>query len=75
MENAKKSPVFGFSVDITNIKTQTAAISNVIAQYEGGLLTGELDPEVYIPKLLEELEAAGMSDIVTEAQSQLDAWK
>ena len=75
MENAKKSPVFGFSVDITNIKTQTAAISNVIAQYEGGLLTGELDPEVYIPKLLEELEAAGMSDIVAEAQSQLDAWK
>lgn len=75
MKNTKKSPVFGFAVDIEKIKTQTAAVSNVIAQYEGGLYTGELDPDVYIPKLLDELESAGMSDIVAEAQRQLDAWK
>lgn len=75
MANTKKSPIFGFNVNIDNIKTQTAAVANVIAQYEGGLLTGELDPEVYIPKLNDELEAAGMSDIIAEAQSQLDAWE
>lgn len=75
MANTKKSPIFGFNVNIDNIKTQTAAVSNVIAQYEGGLLTGELNPEEYIPKLNEELEAAGMNEIVEEAQQQLDAWK
>lgn len=75
MEESKKSPVFGFAVNIENVKTQTSAISNVIKQYEGGLYTGELDPEVYIPKMLEELENAGMSDVVAEAQKQLDAWK
>lgn len=75
LKNAKRSPVFGFAVNIANIKTQTAAISNVTAQYVSGLLTGELDPAVYIPKLLGELEAAGMGDIVKEAQSQLDVWK
>lgn len=75
MANTKKSPIFGFNVNIDNIKTQTAAVSNVIAQYEGGLLTGELNPEEYIPKLNEELEAAGMNEIIEEAQQQLDAWK
>ena len=75
MENAKKSPIFGFNVNIENIKTQTASVSNVIAQYSSGLLTGELDPEVYIPKMNEELKSAGMDDVVAEAQKQLDTWK
>ncbi len=74
MENTKKSPVFGFTVNVENIKSQVSAVSNVIAQYEGGLYTGELDPEVYIPKFLEELDAAGMSTMLPEAQTQLDGW-
>ena len=74
MENTKKSPVFGFTVNVENIKSQVSAVSNVIAQYEGGLYTGELDPEVYIPKFLEELDAAGKSTMLPEAQTQLDGW-
>lgn len=74
MQDAVPSPVYGFTMDTANIKNAAAAISNVETQYLGGLLTGELDPEVYIPEFLAALESAGINDVVAEAQTQLDAW-
>lgn len=74
MQSAPNSPIFGFSFNTANVKNQIAAISNVEAKYLGGLLTGEMDPDVYIPQLVAELEQAGIADVITEAQAQLDAW-
>ena len=74
MQNAPNSPIFGFTFNVINVKNQIAAISNIESQYLGGLLTGELNPEEYIPKFVSELEAAGIGDVIVEAQSQLDAW-
>jgi putative aldouronate transport system substrate-binding protein len=75
MENAVISPIYGFTMDTANVKTAVASISNVESQYLGGLLTGELDPDVYIPEFISALENAGINDVITEAQSQLDAWE
>lgn len=75
IENAKKSPLFGFSFDTTNVANQVSAVTNVINQYNPGLTCGELDPAVYLPKFLEDLEAAGINDIIAEAQKQVDEWK
>ena len=75
MDNAVYSPVFGFQVDVSSITTQASAIPNAAKQYTGGLLCGELDPDTYIPKLVEAVNAAGMKDAISAAQSQLDAWK
>lgn len=75
MDNAVYSPVFGFQVDVSSITTQASAIPNAAKQYTGGLLCGELDPDTYIPKLIEAVNAAGMKDAISASQSQLDAWK
>lgn len=75
MKNAVVSPIYGFTVNTANIKNAAAAISNVEAQYLGGLYTGELDPDVYIPEFLKALESAGINDVIAETQTQLDAWK
>lgn len=71
---AKYSPIYGFNPDTAVVKTEMSSVGNVVAQYSAGLLTGELDPEEYLPEFLEELEAAGIDNIVNEIQSQLDAW-
>ena len=75
MEKAVVSPIYGFTLNTEKVKSALAAISNVETQYLGGLLTGELDPDVYIPKLNQELENAGINEVIQEAQAQLDAWK
>lgn len=62
----------GFSLDITPVESQVAACKTVRDKYSKGLLTGGSDPEVELPKLIEELEAAGVRDIQKEAQRQLD---
>ncbi|GHV27759.1 hypothetical protein FACS18948_5670 [Clostridia bacterium] len=74
MQNAIYSPVWGFTFDTLNVRSQASAVQNVITQYYAGLACGELDPAEYLPILNEDLEAAGMSEIIEEAQRQLDAW-
>lgn len=71
---AKDSPIYGFKLNTENVKNQVAALSTVESEYLGGLLTGELDPEIYIPEFVAELKSVGMDDVVAEAQAQLDAW-
>lgn len=73
-EAAVKSPVFGFSFDTANVTGEAGAISNVLQQYLAGLLTGELDPDEWIPVLNDELKAAGIDAVLAEAQKQVDAW-
>ena len=73
-EDAVKSPVFGFSFDTANVQGEAGAINNVIQQYLAGLLTGELDPDEWIPTFNEELKAAGIDAVIAEAQTQVDAW-
>lgn len=73
-QNAKDSAIYGFKLNTENVKNEVAAITTVESQYLGGLLTGELNPDEYIPEFLEQLEKVGINDVVTEAQKQLDAW-
>ena len=34
-----------------------------------------LDPETYLPRMLAEMEAAGLEDVLAEAQEQYDRWR
>ena len=74
MQNAVASPIYGFNLNPESVKGAVASISNVESQYLGGLLTGELNPEEYIPKFVQALKDAGIDEVVQEAQTQLDAW-
>lgn len=64
----------GFSFDITPVETQIAACQNAKDKYWAGLATGTLDPAETVPMMIEEMEAAGLRDIVAEAQAQFDAF-
>ena len=72
---APLSPLFGFGFDSTSVSTQVSAVSNVVAQYDNALMGGEIDYNEYLDKFIAELEAAGINDIITEAQHQYDSWK
>lgn len=70
---AVKSKALGFTPDFEAIKTEVAAVTNVINQYKVGLETGTLDPSL-LPEFNTKLKAAGMDKIIAEKQKQLDAW-
>ena len=74
--NAKgvASNAMGFVYDSSSLDTQMASVTNVFNQYAPSIGAGTVDPEEYIPKFLEDLEKAGINDIIAEKQKQYDAW-
>ncbi|TVY04224.1 ABC transporter substrate-binding protein [Cohnella terricola] len=73
-QNAKQSKALGFTFNVDPVKTESAAVQNVMNQFKGGLETGTLDPENTLPKFIDKLKAAGLDKIIAEKQKQLDAW-
>ncbi|GAA3404818.1 ABC transporter substrate-binding protein [Paenibacillus hodogayensis] len=73
-KNSKKSAALGFMYNPAPVKTELAAINNVIQQYSMGLETGTLDPEEILPKFNAALKAAGIDKVIAEKQKQLDSW-
>ncbi|WP_337102504.1 ABC transporter substrate-binding protein [Paenibacillus sp. YIM B09110] len=73
-ETAIKSKALGFSFDPTSVKTEVAAIGNVITQYRIPLETGSVDPDKILPKFIENLKTAGIDKVIAEKQKQLDEW-
>ena len=73
-ESATPSKALGFIFDGTNVKTEFAAVSNVITEYKLPLETGSVDPAKILPQFIEKLKAAGIDKIVAEKQKQLDEW-
>ena len=69
------SPAYGFSYDPSNVQNETAACANVISKYDAPLQCGMLDPEIELPKFIEELKAAGADKIIADKQQQFDEWK
>lgn len=72
--NAVRSAALGFTYNPEPVKTELAAINNVVTQYQRGLETGTLDPEVNLPKFIQALKDAGIDKVLEEKQKQLDEW-
>lgn len=68
------SPAYGFVFDASNLETQILRCQEIVNKYHGALSCGFLEPDAVIPLFLQELEEAGINDIITEKQRQLDAW-
>ncbi|QJD87458.1 ABC transporter substrate-binding protein [Cohnella herbarum] len=73
-KQAEKSIALGFAWDSEPVKNEIAAITNVSKQFEDAIISGSVDPEVYIPKYREALKAAGLDKVIAEKQKQLDEW-
>ena len=72
--SAIKSKALGFTFDSTPVKTEIAALTNVLDQFKPGLESGALDPEKNLPEFIAKLRAAGIEKVIAEKQKQLDAW-
>ena len=69
------SPSFGFDFDLESVSTQVAGFRNVLDEFGKSLYTGSVDPDEYLPKLQEKLEATGIQEVIDEMQKQIDEWK
>lgn len=74
-ESARKAETLGFTYDINPVKTQVANITNVMNEYRIGLESGTLDPAEALPQFIGKLKSAGINDVISMRQKQLDAWK
>lgn len=71
-ETAFSSPVLGFTFNSKNVQNQISACTNIETKYVSSLITGSVNPDEVLPKMLKELNAAGYQDIIAEAQKQVD---
>ena len=71
-DQAVDSAVFGFTFDTTQIADKLSNCNEIWLRYRSEVMTGEQDPAVCIPKMKEELMAAGWQDVIDEAQRQVD---
>lgn len=72
---AVESVLLGFAFDRTKVETQMANCATVVEKFQPLLLCGASNPAVEVPKYYAALTKAGMEDIRTELQAQIDAWK
>lgn len=73
-KKAIKSKAMGFTFDSEPVKTEVAAVTNVISQYRMALETGTVDPQTVLPEFISKLKAAGIDKIIAEKQKQLNSW-
>lgn len=71
---ATSSLALGFNYDNTAVADQVAKVKAIESKYLVALMTGSVDPEEYIPMMIQESKEAGVDDIIAEKQKQLDAW-
>jgi len=71
---ATPSKALGFVFDSSAVKTEYAAVQNVITQYKLPIETGSVDPDKHLPEFIEKLKEAGIDKVIAEKQKQLDEW-
>ena len=74
-DSAEPSVLLGFAFDDSNVADQIASCKAIWDRYSPELLTGSVDPEETVKAMYAEMDEAGLNDIITEAQAQIDAWK
>lgn len=72
--NAEASTLLGFAFNVEPVSSQIALCSAICGEYLPGLLTGSVDYEVELANFNKALYDAGMQDIISEMQQQVDAW-
>ncbi len=66
------SPAYGFWFDVSSVQVEMDLCKVVEGKYRNKLLAGEVDPKGAIPRMLEELEEAGIEKIIDEKQRQFE---
>ena len=64
----------GFSYDNSQWKNEYAAIKSIIQELGDPLDVGAIDPEKYVPQLIEKLRKAGTEKYIPDIQAKFDEW-
>lgn len=73
-ETAEPSVLLGFQLDVSNIESQIANMTQIWASDSAELLTGAKDPKTVIEEINQKMKEAGMDDVIKECQKQIDAF-
>ncbi|TVQ28702.1 MAG: DUF3502 domain-containing protein [Spirochaetaceae bacterium] len=73
-QDLEATNAIGFSFDIGPVESEMAAIRAIRDRYWEGLVTGTVDPAVQVPRMIRELEGAGLRRVQAEAQRQFDVF-
>jgi len=72
-EEATASVMNGFMLDIASIQVDLSNLRVIWDKYQTDMLVGATDIEVILPRVINELRAAGLVRVMAEGQSQVDA--
>ena len=72
---SKQSVALGYCFNTEPVRTQYAAVNDVITQYESVLGMGVVDPETTLETFRSALDAAGIDEVIAENQRQYDEWR
>jgi len=75
VEEEHISGALGYCFNSEPVKTQYAAVSDVITQYQAVLGLGVADPATELETYRSALKAAGIDEVIAENQRQYDEWK
>ena len=71
---SEKSPLRGFNIDFSNIKSEVAKINAILSEYNYIYLGAE-EPKKSWDERIEKLKTAGIDKVIEEVQRQIDEWK
>ena len=72
---SEEASSFGFDFNLEPVSSQVAGFRYILDEFGKALYTGSVDPDEYLPKLLEKLDDAGIQTVIDEMQKQVDVWK
>lgn len=72
--SAEVSELLGFAARSDSFDTQISGITSACNEYISGLVCGVSNPEETLPQFNEKLKAAGIDELVSDVQAQLDEW-
>ncbi len=74
LENTNFSKYMGYVFDETEYQAEMSNIRATISTYGPSLSCGTVDPDEVIPEFLQELESAGINDVIAANQEQFNDW-
>ncbi len=72
--SAVQSQTLGFVFDDSKVKAENDAVNAIADKYDYGLGTGQLDPDIYVDRMLKEMKEAGLELVYQEVCRQYDDW-
>lgn len=64
----------GFALDAATIETKLSIISAIDTEFRGPIESGAADTEKLIAEMTEKYNQAGIEEVITEIQNQVDAF-